>query len=143
MLDRNQVEKVRDEAASAGTIELANFLCPGNTVLSGEAAACERAEQLIEQAGGKPVRLAVAGAFHTVLMKPADERLARALTETPIQSPRIPVYSNVDAHPHSDPDEIRQVLVRQVLSPVLWEDCIRAMMAAGVDEFFELGPGGV
>ncbi|HEX6985546.1 MAG TPA: acyltransferase domain-containing protein, partial [Planctomycetaceae bacterium] len=143
MLDRDQVRKVRDEAASAGTIELANFLCPGNTVLSGETAACDRAVELIEAAGGKPVRLAVAGAFHTSLMKPADERLAKALAETAIRPPRIPVYSNVDAKTHSDPDDIRATLVRQVLNPVLWEDCVRAMIADGATEFYELGPGGV
>lgn len=143
LLDREQAARVRDEAAAAGTIELANFLCPGNTVLSGEKSACDRAEELVEAAGGKPIRLAVAGAFHTVLMKPADEKLAAALAETPVAAPRLPVYSNVDARPHSDPDEIRGLLVRQVLSPVLWEDSIRAMLAAGADDFYELGPGGV
>lgn len=143
LLDRDQVQKVRDDAASAGTIELANFLCPGNTVLSGTTAACDRAVELIEAAGGRPIRLAVAGAFHTSLMKPADEALAQALAETPVSAPRIPVYSNVDARPHDRPDEIRQLLVRQVLGPVLWEDSVRAMLAAGVDAFYEIGPGGV
>ena len=143
MLDRDQVQKVRDEAAAGGTLELANFLCPGNTVLSGDAAACDRAAERIEAAGGRPIRLAVAGAFHTDLMKPADERLAAALAETPIRPPRIPVYSNVDAKPHSDPEEIRRLLVRQVLSPVLWEDCMRAMMADGAGDFLEVGTGRV
>ena len=143
LLDRDQVAAVRDRAAEAGTIELANFLCPGNTVLSGETAACDRAMELVEEAGGKPVRLAVAGAFHTSLMKPADERLAAALAETPIEPPRLPVYSNVTAAPHGTPDEIRDALVQQVLRPVLWEDGVRAMLAAGADEFYELGPGGV
>ena len=143
MLDRDQAKKVRDDAAAAGTIELANFLCPGNTVLSGATAACDKAVELIEAAGGKPIRLAVAGAFHTSLMKPADQKLAEALADTPISTPRIPVYSNVDAAVHADPDDIRRVLVRQVLNPVLWEDCVRAMMAAGVETFYEIGPGGV
>jgi [acyl-carrier-protein] S-malonyltransferase len=143
MLDRDQVKAVRDGAASAGTIELANFLCPGNTVLSGESAACQKAVELIEAAGGKPIPLAVAGAFHTSLMKPADARLAAALAETKISPPRMPVFSNVDARSHSDPEEIRSLLVRQVLSPVLWEDCIRAMLAAGADRFIELAPSGV
>lgn len=143
MLEREQVAAVRDKAVEAGTIELANFLCPGNTVLSGESAACDRAVELIEEAGGKPVRLAVAGAFHTTLMKPADDRLAAALAETPIHAPRLPVYSNVHAKIHAAPDEIRQALVDQVLRPVLWEDCVRSMTAAGATEFYELGPGGV
>ena len=143
LLDRDQAATVRDEAAAAGTIELANFLCPGNTVLSGTTAACDLAVQRIEAAGGKPVRLAVAGAFHTSLMKPADEQLAAALAQTPIRPPRIPVYSNVDAATHSDPDEIRGLLVRQVVQPVLWEECVRAMLAAGADGFYEIGPGRV
>ncbi|MGC1273032.1 MAG: ACP S-malonyltransferase [Planctomycetaceae bacterium] len=143
LLDRDQVAAVRDRAAETGTIELANYLCPGNTVLSGEAVACDRAVELIEAAGGKPIRLAVAGAFHTTLMKPADERLAAALAETPIQPPRLPVYSNVNAKTHAGPAEIRQTLVDQVLRPVLWEECVRAMMAAGAADFYELGPGGV
>lgn len=143
MLDRDQAKKVRDDAASAGTIELANFLCPGNTVLSGAIAACDKAVELIEAAGGKPVRLAVAGAFHTSLMKPADEQLAEALAQTRITPPKIPVYSNVNAKVHSDPEEIRRLLVRQVLSPVLWEDCVRGMMVDGAEQFYEIGPGGV
>ena len=143
MLDRDQVKAVRDGAASAGTIELANYLCPGNIVLSGETSACKKAIELIEAAGGKPIPLAVAGAFHTSLMKPADERLAGALAETKISPPRIPVFSNVDAASHSDPDEIRSLLVRQVLSPVLWEGCVRAMLSSGVERFVEMAPSGV
>jgi [acyl-carrier-protein] S-malonyltransferase len=143
LLDRDQVQAVREGAASAGTIELANFLCPGNTVLSGESAACQKAIELIEAAGGKPIPLAVAGAFHTSLMKPADERLAAALAETSISSPRMPVFSNVDAKSHTDPEEIRSLLVRQVLSPVLWEDSVRAMLSAGAERFVELAPSGV
>ncbi|MDQ3329075.1 MAG: ACP S-malonyltransferase [Planctomycetota bacterium] len=143
MLDREQVQAVRDAAAQFGTIELANFLCPGNSVLSGEKTACERALELIETAGGKPIPLAVAGAFHTSLMKPADEKLATALAEVTVKSPRIPVYSNVDARSHFEPEEIKALLVRQVLSPVLWEDCVRAMLADGAESFYELAPGGV
>ncbi|MEM9703286.1 MAG: ACP S-malonyltransferase, partial [Planctomycetota bacterium] len=124
-------------------LELANFLCPGNTVLSGESAAIERAVVAIEAAGGRPIPLAVAGAFHTSLMKPADEKLAAALADVTMSAPRVPVVSNVDAAPHTDPADIRELLVRQVLSPVRWEDSIRAMMTAGVDRFFEVGTGRV
>jgi len=87
--------------------------------------------------------LAVAGAFHTALMRPADARLAEALAGVPIKSPEIPVVSNVDARPHEDPEEIRDLLVRQVVSPVLWEDSMRYMLDQGVDEFYEVGPGKV
>ncbi|QDT17977.1 Malonyl CoA-acyl carrier protein transacylase [Alienimonas californiensis] len=143
LLDRDAVQGVRDAAAGDEVLELANFLCPGNTVLSGESAAIARAIEEIEKAGGRPIPLAVAGAFHTSLMKPADERLAAALDAVEIRPPKVPVVSNVDAAPHTDPAEIRDLLVRQVLAPVRWEDSIRAMMAAGVDRFFEVGTGRV
>lgn len=143
LLDPETVVEIRDQAAAAGIIEVANFLCPGNTVLSGETAACEKAAELIEAAGGRPIRLAVAGAFHTELMKPAEERLAAALAETEIQPPRIPVFSNVDATAHTDPGEIRDILVRQVRSPVRWEDSVRALLEQGAESFYELAPAGV
>lgn len=143
MLDRDQVASICNDARSAGRLQIANYLCPGNTVLSGEKPACVRAGELAEAAGGKIAHLTVAGAFHTEIMRPADDRLAEALTGVAMHSPRIPVYSNVDAKAHSDPQEIRTLLVRQVLSPVLWEDSVRNMLAAGADRFYEIGPGKV
>ena len=143
LLDREKVAELCQQASSAGPIQIANYLCPGNTVVSGSNIACERIAELAEQAGGKPVPLAVAGAFHTDIMRPADERLGEALAGTEVRSPRIPVLSNVDAAAHSDPAEIRDLLVRQVLSPVLWEDSIRRMLADGVTKFYEIGPGKV
>src|SRR5262245_1204692 len=93
LLDPTQVEAVVAECNPAGRLWIANYLCPGNTVLSGDASAIAAAEKAIEAKGGKPVRLAVAGAFHTDLMKPADERLAAALSAAEIKPPRIPVWS--------------------------------------------------
>jgi [acyl-carrier-protein] S-malonyltransferase len=143
LLDRDKVETVCQQAGSAGLLQIANYLCPGNTVVSGTKAACDAAVTFAEQAGGKPVPLAVAGAFHTKIMQPADGRLAEALAQASLKSPRIPVYSNVDAQPHESPEEIREILVRQVISPVLWEDSVRNMLAAGADRFYEVGPGKV
>jgi [acyl-carrier-protein] S-malonyltransferase len=143
LLDREKVESIRDRAAAAGQIEIANYLCPGNLALSGEKAACEKAAELATAEGGKPVTLAVAGAFHTNLMKPADERLAEALASVGLVKPRIPVISNVDAQAHDDPETIRKNLVRQVVSPVRWEDSMRSMLSQGVSQFFEIGPGKV
>lgn len=143
LLDRPVVEEVRREAESAGRLWFANYLCPGNIVLSGENGACERVQEVVAEKGGRAVPLAVAGAFHTEIMKPADARLEEALAGVPLSKPEIPVVSNVDASIHDDPDEIRDLLVRQVISPVLWEDSIRTMLAAGVDEFYEIGPGKV
>jgi [acyl-carrier-protein] S-malonyltransferase len=143
MLDRDKVAGICDQARSEGTLQIANYLCPGNIVLSGAKPACARAGELAEEAGGKSVQLAVAGAFHTAIMRPADERLAEALAAVTLKPPRIPVYSNVDARPHTDPREIGELLVRQVVSPVLWEDSVRNMLSAGADVFYEIGPGKV
>jgi [acyl-carrier-protein] S-malonyltransferase len=91
----------------------------------------------------KTIRLAVAGAFHTDIMKPADEKLAAALAQCNLRAPRVPVWSNVDAQAHTDPAEIRGLLVRQVLQPVLWEQTMRNLLQAGVTKFYEIGPGRV
>jgi [acyl-carrier-protein] S-malonyltransferase len=91
----------------------------------------------------KAIPLAVAGAFHTPIMNSAVERLATALSDVKISKPGIPVVSNVDAVPHDDPEEIRQILIRQVVSPVRWEDSMRYLLEQGYDQFHELGPGRV
>lgn len=143
LLDMPAVEEVVAEAKSAGRIWIANYLCPGNTVLSGERAAIDAAEKAIEAKSGKPIRLSVAGAFHTELMRPADERLAKALQSANLQAARVPVWSNVDARPHTDPAEVRDLLVRQVLQPVRWEETMRNLLAEGVELFYEIGPGKV
>ena len=138
------IEELCIEAKGDGTLQVANILCPGNIVVSGTNAACERIAELAEAAGAmKAIPLAVAGAFHTPLMQPADKILADALAAAKMNKPRIPVYSNVDAEPHDDPEEIRQILVRQILSPVLWEQSVRNLFAQGFDTFYEVGPGRV
>jgi len=144
MIPPEQVQQICEQAtAEAGPVQIANFLCPGNLVVSGTRAGVDRAVELAEAANAKVVRLSVAGAFHTAIMKPADQKLAVALAKATILPPRIPVISNVDVASHSDPAEIRDILVRQVLNPVRWEDDIQAMLAAGIDEFYEIGPGRV
>lgn len=143
-MEPSEVAVLVSEARSTGTLEIANLLCPGNTVVSGALAALEAFEQICLAKGSiRTARLAVAGAFHTTLMKPADDRLAAALSKVTITAPRIPIWFNVDAKPHTDPAEIRPLLVKQVLSPVLWEATIRGLMATGVDRFYEIGPGRV
>jgi [acyl-carrier-protein] S-malonyltransferase len=121
-------------------VQIANLLCPGNTVVSGTKAGCDEIERLAAEAGAKTTRLAVAGAFHTDIMKPADQTLAAALEKTTLNAARIPVWSNVDAKPHTDPAEIRSLLVRQVLQPVQWEATLRGLLANGVEKFYEFGP---
>jgi [acyl-carrier-protein] S-malonyltransferase len=124
-------------------LQIANLLCPGNTVVSGGRGACETLERLANEAGARTVRLAVAGAFHTPLMRPADEKLAAALAGVTLLPPRVPVWSNVDARPHTEPGEVRGLLVRQVIQPVLWEGTLRGLLEAGCDRFYEIGPGRV
>jgi [acyl-carrier-protein] S-malonyltransferase len=143
-LEPVQVVALCEKARGAEVLQVANLLCPGNIVISGTVAACERAAETAQSFGAmKAVPLAVAGAFHTGIMRPADDRLAEALSRVPMHRPRIPVVSNVDARPHDSPEEIRQLLIQQVLQPVLWEDSIRYLIAAGFDQFYEVGPGRV
>lgn len=143
-LEPPQVEELCAQARAAGVIQVANLLGPRNMVVSGVQAACAEIERLAaNMAGVRTVRLAVAGAFHTDLMKPADAILAQALAHMPLQPPRLPVWSNVDAQPHVAAEEIRSLLVRQVLQPVQWEQTMRNLLAAGVTRFYEIGPGRV
>lgn len=143
-LERVEVEALCDKAREGDVLEIANMLCPGNIAISGSNAACLRAAEMAQEAGAmKAVPLAVAGAFHTQIMRPADERLAEALDGVTLQKPNIPVISNVDAKPHDDPDEIRSLLIQQVLQPVLWEDSMRYLLEQGFDQFHEIGPGRV
>ena len=143
-LERGPIEALCRQAMAQGRVWVANLLCPGNIVVSGDRAGIEAVRPLAEFAGAmKVVPLAVAGAFHTELMRPADQQLAAALERVEIKPPRIPVVSNVGAAPHSDPADIRRTLVRQVLNPVLWEDGVRRLLADGIDSFYEIGPGRV
>lgn len=144
-MDRTQVEAVCDQAREpGGVLQVANLLCPGNIAVSGSVASCERVAELAVEAGAmRAVPLAVAGAFHTSIMDSAVEKLADALQGVPMSPPRITFVSNVDAQAHTDPEEIRQLLVKQVVNPVRWEDSMRFLLEQGHDDFYEVGPGRV
>lgn len=144
-LDAEQVQALCDRVRQPGEVlQPANFLCPGNIAVSGHNAACERIADAATEAGAmKVVPLAVAGAFHTPIMESATSRLASALADVRLSAPRIPVISNVDACAHDDPEQLRQLLVRQVVSPVRWEESMARMLRDGFDEFYEIGPGRV
>jgi [acyl-carrier-protein] S-malonyltransferase len=137
------VEVLCNENRGNGVLQISNILCPGNVVISGTVDACERVAELAAMKRFHAIPLAVAGAFHTQLMKPADEKLADSLAKIEIRKPRIPVISNVDAKPHTEPEEIRQILIKQILSPVLWEDSMLSLLGQGFDMFYEVGPGRV
>ena len=141
-LELNAIEKLCDQARGNGILRIANYLCPGNAVVSGNKDACERVAELALQAGAmKAIPLAVAGAFHTPIMQPAVEQLTAALATATILAPGIPVISNVDARAHSDPEAIRSLLVQQLVTPVRWEDSMRHLLEEGFDLFYEVGPG--
>ena len=144
-LEPDQVEQLCEDARQPNEIlQVANYLCPGNIVVSGHNAACERLVELASEAGAmKVLALAVAGAFHTPIMQSAVDRLAAVLADVPMSAPRIPVVSNVDGKPHQDPEEIRDLLIQQVVSPVRWEDSMRWMLNEGYENFYEIGPGRV
>lgn len=143
-LDEAKVDEVLAKVAPTGRLWKANMLGPGNIVVSGEKSALAGLEAPALEAGAmKVIPLAVAGAFHSPLMKPADERLAAVLASAKIEAPRLPVYANVDTSVHTTPDEIRSRLVNQVTGGVLWEGCIRRMLADGYTRFYEIGPGRV
>jgi [acyl-carrier-protein] S-malonyltransferase len=143
-LERVQVEALCEQARQDEILQIANVLCPDMLVVSGNNGACLRAAELAPKMGAmKAVPLAVAGAFHTEIMRPADERCAVALADVPMQAPRIPVVFNVDAQPHDDPEEIRRLMVKQIINPVRWEESMRYLLSQGFDEFYEVGPGRV
>jgi [acyl-carrier-protein] S-malonyltransferase len=143
MLEQAKVEELCAAARQNEVLQIANFLCPGNYAVSGHRSACDRLEPLVAEAGGRTVRLAVAGAFHTPLMKPADEAMADVFASVPLAAPRLPVWSNVTAQPHGNPEEVRALLRRQMTQPVRWEETMRNLLASGCERFYEIGPGRV
>lgn len=141
-LSKEEVIKICEQASDAGKVEAANFNCPGQIVVAGEVKAVDKAVELAKQRGAKrAVILAVSAPFHCSLLEPAGQKLARELDKLEIRDPKIPVVSNVNADIAHEASNIKDLLVKQVSSPVLWEDSIRKMIEMGVDTFVELGPG--
>ncbi len=125
-------------------IEAANFNAPGQIIVSGDKTKVDGAVAAAKDRGIKKViSLNVAGAYHSRLMEPARMAFAAFLDSVPFAAPSFTVLTNTTGQPVSDPIAIKAALVKQVVSPVLWEDCMRAAAAAGTTEFWELGPGGV
>ncbi|CAN6556326.1 unnamed protein product [Malus baccata var. baccata] len=147
-LDSDKVQQLCDaanaEVDDADKVQIANYLCTGNYAVSGGVKGIEAVEAKAKSFKARmTVRLAVAGAFHTSFMEPAVSRLEAKLAETQIRTPRIPVISNVDAQPHSDPETIKKILARQVTSPVQWETTVKTLLGKGLKKSYELGPGKV
>ncbi len=138
-------EKVEEICESVpGIVVCANYNCPGQIVISGETEAIDAAcEKLLEAGAKRALKLKVGGAFHSPCMEPARAELAEAIAATEIHTPICPVYQNVDAQPHTDPEEIKANLVAQLTAPVRWTQTVKNMIADGATEFVEVGPGKV
>ena len=139
------IESICEEITSSGHVVVAaNYNCPGQVVISGSIEGIKLACEKLTEAGAKrALPLSVGGAFHSPLMEPAKEELAAAIKATEFHTPQCPVYQNVDALPHTNPEEIKTNLIAQLTSSVRWTQSVRNMVADGADSFTECGPGTV
>ena len=143
-LGAEALQELCREASSAGVVQPANFNSPGQTVISGSVEGVHRAMELARERGAKLVKeLVVSGAFHSPLMEEAREGLTRALEATTFHDATIPLYANVTAEPVTARETIRELLIRQLTAPVLWEQSVKNMIRDGATTFVELGPGKV
>jgi [acyl-carrier-protein] S-malonyltransferase len=136
----NVCKKVTEETGKA--VVAANYNCPGQLVISGNVDAIGEACAQLKEAGAKrALPLPVGGAFHSPLMQPAKDELQAAIERTQFQTPRCPIYQNVDGKAHTDAEEIKQNLIAQLTASVRWTQEVQNMLEAGADEFIECGPG--
>ena len=139
------IEQVCAEISKEGNVVVpANYNSPGQVVISGNVEAIQEACARLKEAGAKrALPLSVGGAFHSPLMEMARVELAKAIEAAPVNAPICPVYQNVDAKPHTDPKEIKENLLKQLTAPVRWTQSVKNMIADGMTEFVECGPGQV
>ena len=144
-LDDEKVNALCEEAGQGELLVAVNFNCPGQIVISGTVTACQRAVELAPKYDAiKAVPLSVAGAFHSAMMTPAAEELARALADCPIQDPTdTKVIANITADYYTTADDIRQGLVKQLIEPILWQKCMETFLDEGIETYYEIGPGRV
>ncbi|MFA7449126.1 MAG: ACP S-malonyltransferase [Weeksellaceae bacterium] len=139
-LEDSVVEQICSEIE--GIVVAANYNCPGQLVISGEIPAVEKACEAMKEAGAKrALILPVGGAFHSPLMKPAEEELAEAIRQTEFKKPICPVYQNVSTTAVTHPEEIQKNLIAQLTAPVKWTQSVQNMIKDGAMEFIEVGPG--
>lgn len=140
--DRQTILDACNEASVLGIVSPANYNMPGQIAIAGLKAAVEKAGELLLERGAKRVvPLQVSGPFHTQLLEPASIQLEEALKSVSIHDSELPVISNTMAKVFEDKEQIRTMMVKQVMSPVYWEDSVRTMIDMGVDTFIEVGPG--
>lgn len=144
-MDGDQLKAVTDAISESGAVvQPANLNCPGQIVISGTKDGVEKACVQLKEAGAKrAIPLDVSGPFHSSLMKPAAEKLSAALDEIDMKEAAVPVIANVNAEAVVNPEKIKELLVEQLYSPVLWEDSVRKLLDLGVTHFIECGPGKV
>ena len=137
------IEQICEEVSTEGNVVVpANYNCPGQVVISGNIEAVKTACVKLKEAGAKrALPLAVSGAFHSPCMEPARQELAAAIEQTEFKEPICPVYQNVDALPHTAPEEIKANLLKQLTASVRWTQEVKQMIADGAEEFIECGPG--
>ncbi|MCT8139792.1 ACP S-malonyltransferase [Anaerobacillus sp. CMMVII] len=144
-MDRDVLKDITDEISANGhPVELANLNCPGQIVISGSKQGVTEASAIAKEKGARRIiLLQVSGPFHSSLMKPAADKLSDTLNKIEIKDAQIPVVANVSATAVTDGDTIKQNLIQQVFSPVLWEDTVKYLLEQGVDTFIEIGSGNV
>ncbi len=143
-LDDAQIADCCAQASEGEEVAAVNFNAPGQVVIAGVNAAVDRAIAVCKEAGAKrAMALPVSAPFHTMLMKPAAERLASDIAAVTFNAPQIPLVHNVHAQTESDPEVIKTLMIEQIYSPVRWVDCIRALQSQGVELAVECGPGKV
>ncbi len=139
-LGADAIEKVCEE--TEGIVSIANYNCPGQIVITGQADAVNKAAQTLSEAGAKRcIPLNVSGPFHSIMLKEAGEKLGEVLEETEIHDIRLPYLANVTADYVTDKEQVKPLLMQQIASPVRWQQSVERMIADGVDNFVEIGPG--
>lgn len=139
-LGADAIEKVCEE--TEGIVSIANYNCPGQIVITGQADAVNKAAQTLSEAGAKRcIPLNVSGPFHSIMLKEAGEKLGEVLEETEIHDIRLPYLANVTPDYVADKEQVKPLLMQQIASPVRWQQSVERMIADGVDNFVEIGPG--
>ena len=140
-LNKEKVNTLLEEASKFGVVEAANYNCPGQVVITGEVDAIRESVSIAKNLGGLCIPLKVSGPFHSSLYEEASFKYYESIKDVEINEPKKVIYSNVLGKPYSKQDDIRDLLRKQIMSPVLFEDSINHMLDQGIDTFIELGPG--
>lgn len=140
-LNKEKVNTLLEEASKFGVVEAANYNCPGQVVITGEVDAIRESVSITKSLGGLCIPLKVSGPFHSSLYEKASFKYYESIKDIEINEPKKVMYSNVLGKPYSKQDDIRDLLRKQIMSPVLFEDSINHMLDQGIDTFIELGPG--